>query len=71
MLPKTPTTDSTAKMMQYQTLYFLPAVTIFLGAKFPAGLTLYWVITTLFGVGQQYYILWKDSKTATAIEVIK
>lgn len=69
MLPKIATTDATAKMMQYQTLYFLPAVTIFLGAKFPAGLTLYWVVTTLFGVGQQYYILRKDAKST--VEVIK
>lgn len=68
MLPKTATTDTTAKMMQYQTLYFLPAVTIFIGAKFPAGLTLYWIVTTLFGVAQQYYILRKDRKPA--IEVL-
>jgi len=64
MLPKTPTTDPTTKMLAYQTLYFLPAVTIILGIRFPAGLTLYWVITTLFGIGQQYYILRKEAKEA-------
>lgn len=67
MLPKTPSTDPTAKMMKYQTLYFLPAVTILLGIRFPAGLTLYWVITTLFGVAQQYYILRKEAKQALTV----
>lgn len=64
MLPKTPSNDPTAKMLAYQTMYFLPAVTILLGIRFPAGLTLYWVVTTLFGIGQQYYILRKEAKEA-------
>ncbi len=62
MLPKNKPADATTKMMQYQTLYFLPAVTILLGSRFPAGLTLYWVVTTLFGVGQQYYLLRNEEK---------
>ncbi len=63
MLPKNNSNmDSTAKMMQYQTLYFLPAITIFFGIRFPAGLTLYWIVTTLFGIGQQYYIMSQEKK---------
>jgi YidC/Oxa1 family membrane protein insertase len=61
-LPKTQTQDQTAKIMSYQTLYFLPAMTIFIGLKFPAGLALYWIVTTLFGIGQQYYILRKEKE---------
>lgn len=64
MLPKTQTNDPTAKMLSYQTLYVLPAVTIIFGARFPAGLTLYWAVTTLFGIGQQYYIIRKEAKDA-------
>ncbi|MEJ0021642.1 MAG: YidC/Oxa1 family membrane protein insertase [Candidatus Doudnabacteria bacterium] len=64
MLPKTRSDDPTARMLAYQTMYFLPAVTILLGIRFPAGLTLYWVVTTLFGIGQQYYILRKEAKGA-------
>jgi YidC/Oxa1 family membrane protein insertase len=67
MLPSTNTTDATTKMMQYQTLYFLPAITVLIGSRFPAGLTLYWVVTTLFGVGQQYYILWKEEKVVEEV----
>jgi YidC/Oxa1 family membrane protein insertase len=63
-LPKTSTDDPTTKMLAYQTLYFLPAITILFGSRFPAGLTLYWVVTTLFGIGQQYYILHKEAKEA-------
>lgn len=68
MLPKSSANaDATTKMMQYQTLYFLPAITIFFGSKFPAGLTLYWIITTLFGVAQQYYIIMKEEKVVEAV----
>lgn len=62
MLPKTAPTDSTTKMMQYQTLYFLPAITILFGIRFPAGLTLYWIVTTLFGIGQQYYLMREEKE---------
>ena len=68
MLPKSPATDATTKMMQYQTLYFLPAITILFGARFPAGLTLYWIVTTLFGIGQQYYILRKEEHKLLGIK---
>ena len=67
MFPSKATADPTAKMMQYQTLYFLPAVTILLGIRFPAGLTLYWVITNLFGIGQQYYILRKEEEVVEEV----
>ncbi len=63
-LPKTANEDPTAKVMTYQMLYFLPAVTIILGFQFPAGLTLYWIVTTLFGIGQQHYIIRKEAKEA-------
>ena len=67
MLAKnTGTMDSTAKMLRWQTLYFLPGITIVFGAQFPAGLTLYWIVTTLFGIAQQYYILRKEAKDALA-----
>jgi YidC/Oxa1 family membrane protein insertase len=65
-LPKEQTNDAQAKMLKYQTLYFLPILTVVFGVQFPAGLTLYWVVTTLFGIAQQYYILRKEAKEALA-----
>jgi YidC/Oxa1 family membrane protein insertase len=54
-------------MMRYQTLYFLPALTVVFGLQFPAGLTLYWIVTTLFGIGQQYYILRKEEQVVEEV----
>lgn len=65
-LPAAKTQDPTSKMLQYQTLYLLPGITILFGIRFPAGLTLYWIVTTLFGIGQQYYILRKEATQALA-----
>jgi YidC/Oxa1 family membrane protein insertase len=56
MMPKTPGQDATMKAMQMQTTYVLPVISIIIAIKLPAGLPLYWIVTTLFAVGQQYYI---------------
>ncbi len=64
MLKKSQGQDATAKMMSYQTLYVFPILTVVLGLQFPAGLALYWIVTTLFGIAQQYYIIRKEAKEA-------
>ncbi|HEX5429958.1 MAG TPA: YidC/Oxa1 family membrane protein insertase [Patescibacteria group bacterium] len=56
--------DPMANMMRTQMLYLFPAVTLFIGFRLPAGLVLYWIVTTLFGLGQQYYILRKEAREA-------
>ena len=43
-------------MMNKQMLYFMPAMTVFIGATLPAGLTLYWFFSTLLTWGQQVLI---------------
>jgi YidC/Oxa1 family membrane protein insertase len=48
-----------AAMMTKQMLYIMPIMTIFIAWKLPAGLSLYWVVITLFGIVQQYIILKK------------
>ncbi len=58
MLPKSGTnTDATMKALSFQTLYFLPLLTVLFSLRLPAGLPLYWIVTTVFAVGQQYYIM--------------
>lgn len=42
----------TQKMM----MYFLPATTLIFALKFPAGVALYWVISTGFQAVQQWYV---------------
>ncbi|MFW5884794.1 MAG: YidC/Oxa1 family membrane protein insertase [Patescibacteria group bacterium] len=50
------------EIMQQQMLYMGPILTLIIGISFPAGLPLYWLITTIFMIGQQYYIMKKDEK---------
>ncbi len=57
-------TDATAKAIQMQTTYLLPLVSIFIAWRLPAGLPLYWVVTTLFAIAQQYYIMKKSEKAS-------
>jgi YidC/Oxa1 family membrane protein insertase len=58
--PSTPSKDGKnpdfAQIMNKQMLYLGPALTLFIGIKFPAGLALYWLVSTLFAIGQQMYL---------------
>lgn len=46
-------------MMQKQMLYFFPIFTVFILWKLPAAIGLYWIITALFSILQQYLIFKK------------
>ncbi|MDD2758638.1 MAG: YidC/Oxa1 family membrane protein insertase, partial [Patescibacteria group bacterium] len=50
-------------MMNKQMLYFMPALTVLIGFSLPAGLTLYWLFSTLLTVAQQYLVLGKKKDT--------
>jgi len=43
-------------------MYFFPIITIWFGYVLPAGLPLYWIVTTLFSIGQQYVIERSEDK---------
>lgn len=47
--------DDTMKMATLPTLIILPVISTYFAWQFPAGLPLYWIVTTLFAIGQQYY----------------
>ncbi|HHE45732.1 MAG TPA: hypothetical protein ENL05_00055, partial [Candidatus Moranbacteria bacterium] len=51
-----------SEMMSKQMLYFGPLLTLFIGIKFPAGLSLYWLVSTVFAIIQQSSLLKKDKK---------
>jgi YidC/Oxa1 family membrane protein insertase len=36
--------------------YYIPLIILFFGTRFPAGLALYWLVSTIFGIIQQYMI---------------
>ncbi len=62
LMPQNKKTDQTGQMaqfsgmMQKQMLYFFPIFTVFILWKLPAAIGLYWIITALFSIGQQYLI---------------
>ncbi len=56
--------DAMANALAIQTVYILPLLTVFISLKLPAGLPLYWLVTTLFAIGQQYYIM-RSNKVTT------
>ncbi|MHB8903836.1 MAG: YidC/Oxa1 family membrane protein insertase, partial [Patescibacteria group bacterium] len=62
--------ESMAAMMNKQMLYFMPAVTIFIGISLPGGLTLYWFVLTALTALQQFVTFYKKpvSKNSGTIE---
>jgi YidC/Oxa1 family membrane protein insertase len=49
--PKDPTASTTQSMQ-----YIMPLFTVFIGTRFPAGLALYWTVSTGFSAVQQYLL---------------
>ncbi len=58
-----------AQIMSKQMLYLAPIMTLFIGIKFPAGLALYWLVSTLFMIAQQDYL--EKLKNTTVVTVPK
>lgn len=48
--------DDPAARMTQSMAYTFPLITVVIGAQFPAGLTVYWIATTLFQIVQQYFV---------------
>jgi YidC/Oxa1 family membrane protein insertase len=52
--------------MNKQMQYMMPIMTVVIGIQFPAGLTLYWLFTTLLMMGQQWLVARKKSSSGTS-----
>ncbi len=57
---------SLTETMSKQMMYFMPIITIFIAARFPGGLALYWLVITLLGVLDQHFINKAMSKIKTS-----
>lgn len=60
---KIKTSDQMAKFsgtMQKQMLYFFPVFIFFILLRLPAAIGLYWIVTALFSIGQQYLVFAKQ-----------
>jgi YidC/Oxa1 family membrane protein insertase len=49
--------ESVMAAMNKQMLYMMPILTAFIGSRLPAGLALYWIVTTLLTYAQQWQML--------------
>lgn len=62
--------ENIAATMNKQMLYMMPIFTVIIGYQFPAGVALYWLVTTLFTLLQQLYFLkWKKNAKAQTNEI--
>lgn len=52
---KSSTGDALSSVQGMMT-YYIPLIILFFGTRFPAGLALYWLVSTTFGIIQQYLI---------------
>ncbi len=57
MLPPASGDDDQNTKIQRQTMLFLPLISIAYGGFLPAGLFIYWITATIFGIVQQYLIV--------------
>jgi YidC/Oxa1 family membrane protein insertase len=58
-------------IMNKQMLYFMPAVTVFIGVTMPGGLTFYWLVMTLISAWQQHLIFKKNQEKIIEGEIVK
>lgn len=49
-------TGDIGKVMGRQMAYIMPGVTVLIAATLPAGIAIYWLTTTIFGVGEFWFI---------------
>jgi len=65
--PKNEQTDKEpdfSTLFQQQMMYAGPIITLIIGIQFPSGLILYWAVTTLYMIVQQYFVFKKEKKLA-------
>jgi YidC/Oxa1 family membrane protein insertase len=55
--PASQSSDDPGSKAQRQTMLFIPLISIFYGGFLPAGLFIYWIVSTVFSVIQQYLII--------------
>lgn len=53
---KVPVAGDFGAMFSKQMMYLMPVVTVVIAWRLPAGLALYWIVITLFGIVQQYLV---------------
>jgi YidC/Oxa1 family membrane protein insertase len=67
MMPPTSNTQARGADMQNmiskQMMYLMPIFTVIIAMRLPAALPLYWIITTLFAIGQQWWVFRQNGES--------
>jgi len=63
--------ESMAAMMNKQMLYMMPIMTVLIGFRLPAGLTLYWFWSTILMAAQQFYLAYRDKKNPASVTALE
>ncbi len=58
---KNPTAGDFSAMFSKKMVYLMAIMTVIIAWTLPAGLALYWIVITLFGIGQQYLVTRKKN----------
>ncbi|PIP26406.1 MAG: hypothetical protein CO140_02160 [Candidatus Moranbacteria bacterium CG_4_9_14_3_um_filter_40_7] len=58
-----------SQIMSKQMLFLGPLLTLFIGVKFPSGLALYWLVSTIFMIIQQHFL--KKENEAILLQKVK
>lgn len=61
--PKGEKGQDMSQMMTKQMLYLMPLFTIFIAGRLQAALPLYWIVTSVFTIVQQWYVLKGNPKS--------
>jgi len=56
-------TSDFSQLMQKQMLYFFPIFTVVILLRLPSAIALYWLVTSMFSIFQQYLVLNKRAQT--------
>lgn len=62
--------EALASIMNKQMVYVLPLFTLFIGLRFPGGLTLYWLVSTLWTALQQLVVFKKMNSSSSKADII-
>lgn len=54
--------DELQRSLRFQTLYFIPILITVTAFYFPAAIGLYWIVNSLFSIGQEKFVQMKDKK---------
>ncbi len=56
-------TRDISSIMQKQMVYFFPVITVIILYNLPSALSLYWIVSGLFSIVQQYFIIRNNDKS--------